>query len=424
MIFDLDGTLTESEPGIIGSVRYALEKMGREPLSPEALRRFIGPPLMESFMDIAGMTEEDAARAVEIYRERFSVLGWKENSVYPGIASLLRSLKAAGAYVALATGKPGVFAMKILQHFGLAPFVDRVAAVTLDDHHADKALLVRRALRKYYERACMVGDRAGDIEGALANGIDGIGALYGYGTREELEGAGAAYIAETPAALAAYLLGDTPPVRGAFIAFEGSDGCGKTTQMKRTAQWLSSMGFEVVSTREPGGCPIAERIRDILLDVGSSGMTPECEALLYAAARAQHVREVILPALAAGKIVLSDRYLDSSLAYQGAGRELGVDQVARMNEPATGGLKPDLTLFYDLNPDKAIKRRLAASVPDRMELEKAAFRQRVYDAFVSLSTAGDMTRVSIDADRQPDPIEEDTRRAVARVLGIGQEDIV
>ena len=416
VIFDLDGTLTESEPGITKSVQYALEQMNRPPLDAATLRRFIGPPLRESFIAVAGMAEDEADEAVRIYRERFSTVGWMENSVYEGIAPLLRALKAGGAYVAIATGKPEVFSRKIIDYFGLAPYIDRLEAITLSDHHADKVALVRRALPERYERACMVGDRAGDMEGALGNGIDGIGALYGYGTREELENAGARFIAASVNALRDILLdeGDTPG--GLFVTFEGTDGCGKTTQMKRAADWLRGRGYEVVSTREPGGCPISERIREIILDVGSAGMTAECEAMLYAAARAQHVSEVIRPAVKRGAIVLCDRFLDSSLVYQGVGRGLGMGAVRALNRLGVDGCEPDLTLFYDISPERAMQRRRAASAPDRLELEEKEFFEAVYGAYKALA-AEDPERIAvIDADRPIDAVETDTRRCLAETL--------
>lgn len=416
VIFDLDGTLTESEPGITKSVQYALEQMNRPPLDAATLRRFIGPPLRESFIAVAGMAEDEADEAVRIYRERFSTVGWMENSVYEGIAPLLRALKAGGAYVAIATGKPEVFSRKIIDYFGLAPYIDRLEAITLSDHHADKVALVRRALPERYERACMVGDRAGDMEGALGNGIDGIGALYGYGTREELENAGARFIAASVNALRDILLdaGDAPG--GLFVTFEGTDGCGKTTQMKRAADWLRGRGYEVVSTREPGGCPISERIREIILDVGSAGMTAECEAMLYAAARAQHVSEVIKPAVKRGAIVLCDRFLDSSLVYQGVGRGLGMGAVRALNRLGVDGCQPDLTLFYDISPERAMQRRRAASAPDRLELERKEFFEAVYGAYRALA-AEDPERIAvIDADRPIDAVETDTRRCLAEAL--------
>lgn len=416
VIFDLDGTLTESEPGITKSVQYALEQMNRPPLDAATLRRFIGPPLRESFIAVAGMAEDEADEAVRIYRERFSTVGWMENSVYEGIAPLLRALKAGGAYVAIATGKPEVFSRKIIDYFGLAPYIDRLEAITLSDHHADKVALVRRALPERYERACMVGDRAGDMEGALGNGIDGIGALYGYGTREELENAGARFIAASVKALRDILLDEGDAPGGLFVTFEGTDGCGKTTQMKRAADWLRGRGYEVVSTREPGGCPISERIREIILDVGSAGMTAECEAMLYAAARAQHVSEVIKPAVKRGAIVLCDRFLDSSLVYQGVGRGLGMGAVRALNRLGVDGCQPDLTLFYDISPERAMQRRRAASAPDRLELEKKEFFEAVYGAYKALA-AEDPERIAvIDADRPIDAVETDTRRCLAETL--------
>ena len=390
--------------------------MNRPPLDAATLRRFIGPPLRESFIAVAGMAEDEADEAVRIYRERFSTVGWMENSVYEGIAPLLRALKAGGAYVAIATGKPEVFSRKIIDYFGLAPYIDRLEAITLSDHHADKVALVRRALPERYERACMVGDRAGDMEGALGNGIDGIGALYGYGTREELEDAGARFIAASVNALRDILLdaGDAPG--GLFVTFEGTDGCGKTTQMKRAADWLRGRGYEVVSTREPGGCPISERIREIILDVGSAGMTAECEAMLYAAARAQHVSEVIKPAVKRGAIVLCDRFLDSSLVYQGVGRGLGMGAVRALNRLGVDGCQPDLTLFYDISPERAMQRRRAASAPDRLELEEKEFFEAVYGAYKALA-AEDPERIAvIDADRPIDAVETDTRRCLAETL--------
>ena len=416
VIFDLDGTLTESEPGITKSVQYALEQMNRPLLDAAALRRFIGPPLRESFIAVAGMAEDEAEEAVRIYRERFSTVGWMENSVYPGIAPLLRALKAGGAYVAVATGKPEVFSRKIIDYFGLAPYIDRLEAITLTDHHADKVALVRRALPERFERACMVGDRAGDMEGAVGNGIDGIGALYGYGTREELENAGARFIAGSVNELRGLLLdaGDAP--RGLFVTFEGTDGCGKTTQLRRAADWLRARGYEVVSTREPGGCPISERIREIILDVKSAGMTAECEAMLYAASRAQHVGEVIKPAVKRGAIVLCDRFLDSSLVYQGVGRGLGMGAVRALNRLGVDGCEPDLTLFYDVSPERAMQRRRAASAPDRLELEEKEFFEAVYGAYRALA-AEDPERIAvIDADRPIDAVETDTRRCLAETL--------
>lgn len=171
---------------------------------------------------------------------------------------------------------------------------------------------------------------------------------------------------------------------GLFISFEGVDGSGKSTQIRFLAEYLREKGLDVLVTREPGGCPISEQIRDLLLDPGSSSMTPVTEALLYAAARAQHVEEVIRPALAEGKFVISDRYLDSSLAYQGGGRGLGQEFVESVNAPAVHGLLPDITFFLDYPPDKAFERMHRKVPHDRLERQDAAFYERLYQTFVQI----------------------------------------
>lgn len=420
ILFDLDGTLTESEPGIVNSVKYALEKMGAPEAPYEQLRSFIGPPLFESFVRVGMFNDEDAHKAVDLYRERFAVVGWKENSVYAGIPALLRALKKRGAYIAVATAKPIDFSSQIIEYFGMAPYIDKLEAITLTEHHADKGTIVRRALPEKYERACMIGDRNTDIIGAIENNIDGIGALYGYGSREELEEAGAHAIAETVSDLWEILLGDEDKESwhedGTFITFEGSDGCGKSTQARLSAKWLKDCGYDVVTTREPGGCPISERIREIILDVGNVGMSDECEALLYAAARAQHVREVIEPAVKRGAVVLCDRFIDSSVAYQGHGRGLGEEMIRTINEPAIAGRMPDMTLMYDLPPMKAMSRRLAASEPDRLELEKQAFVETVYQGYMKAAKDHRERIVLIDGDASIEEIQLATRRELIKKL--------
>ncbi len=420
ILFDLDGTLTESEPGIVNSVKYALEKMGAPEVPYEQLRSFIGPPLFESFVRVGMFNDEDAHKAVALYRERFAVVGWKENSVYAGIPALLRALKKRGAYIAVATAKPIDFSSQIIEYFGMAPYIDKLEAISLTEHHADKGTIVRRALPEKYERACMIGDRDTDIIGAIENNIDGIGALYGYGSYDELNNAGAHAIAETVSNLWDILLGDEDKESwhedGTFITFEGSDGCGKSTQARLSAQWLKDCGYDVVTTREPGGCPISERIREIILDVGSVGMSDECEALLYAAARAQHVREVIEPAVKRGAVVLCDRFIDSSVAYQGYGRGLGEELIRAINAPAIAGRMPDMTLMYDLPPMKAMSRRLAASAPDRLELEKQAFVERVYEGYMHSARIHKERIVLIDGDASIDEIQLATRRELIKKL--------
>lgn len=170
--------------------------------------------------------------------------------------------------------------------------------------------------------------------------------------------------------------------KGVFITFEGLDGCGKSTQMELLAEALRERGYVVLVTREPGGTALGEAIRDLLLDPRYKGMSARAEALLYAAARAHLVAQVIRPALADGQVVLCDRYLDSSLAYQGYGRGLGTADILMLNVWATESLFPDLTLFLDLD-DTTRSTRLAA-VPDRLEAENEDFHRRVAEGFRSL----------------------------------------
>ncbi len=181
---------------------------------------------------------------------------------------------------------------------------------------------------------------------------------------------------------------------GLFITFEGADGCGKSTQLRFLAEYLEQRGVDVVRTREPGGCPVAEKIRDIVLGVGNE-MDAVTEAMLYAAARAAHVRAVIKPALEAGRVVLCDRFIHSSLAYQGYGRELGIELVSQINAPAVDACMPDTTVFINITPEKAFERMNESKVHDRLESEDIAFHQRVYNGFTELSKGSGI--ISVDA---------------------------
>lgn len=186
-------------------------------------------------------------------------------------------------------------------------------------------------------------------------------------------------------------------MRGLFISFEGMDGCGKSTQIRFLAEELKKRGYDVLTTREPGGCSISEQIRSILLNTENSEMSNETEALLYAAARAQHVNEIIKPALEEGKIVLSDRFLDSSLAYQGAGRELGVEKIFEIGVFSTGGLLPDKTFFLDFSPEKAFKRMNEHKKRDRLETENEEFYIKIYNCFKRLAETDPDRFIEIDA---------------------------
>lgn len=415
VILDLDGTITESAPGIMRSAAYALEKMGRPVPGEDVLRRFVGPPLVDSFIRYCGLTEAEAMEAIEIYRERHTVLGWKEARVYTGIAPMLIALKRAGAYIALASSKPLPLCEKTLDYFGLLPLFDRLSAPPYSATKADKKQLILDALPARFERACMIGDRRFDMDGARRSGVTAIGAGYGYGSEEELLDSGAQVYCPDVASLADHLLEGLPRMPGFFLSLEGSDGCGKSTQATLLRQFLEDAGYPVTYSREPGGCPISERIRDIILDVRSEGMSDECEALLYAASRAQHVHEVILPALRRGDVMLCDRFVDSSIAYQGVGRGLG-DWVWEINRRAAENNMPNLTLFFDLNPDEAIRRRLNAAAADRLESEGDRFMRVVYDAFIGICEKHPDRIVRVDASGNIEQIRDRVRQIVVNRL--------
>lgn len=412
VIFDLDGTLTQSEEGIFNCAIYAAEKMGYEAPDATTLRRFIGPPLAYSFKTFMGMSEENAQEAVRIYRERYTVTGLFENRVYPGIRRLLRTLKAQGCWCAIATGKPQGPAQRIAEYFGLMPYLDRV--IGPDDSAPEKDRLIRAALPDEWDEAWMVGDRRFDIEGGIAVGVKTVGAGWGYGSEEELRSSGCDYYCPDVQSAIDLLCGEHQPPKGFFISIEGLDGSGKTTQVRLLKDALDRFGYEVVSSREPGGTPISEKIRDILLDPVNTAMTDECEAILYAGSRAQHVREVIRPTVKAGKVLFCDRFLDSSVAYQGGGRQLGVDHVLQLNASAVDGTMPLLTVYLDINHEQALKRRANASELDRMEREADSFHARVEQAYRELISRDPQRFVVVDASEVP---EEIGKKIAQQVIG-------
>ena len=211
ILFDLDGTLTDSAPGILNSVRYACRKMGLEMPAEATLRKFLGPPLIDSFRTLVGLSDADADRAVDAFREYFPETGIFENEVYPGIPALLADLKAAGKTVIIATSKPEAFAKRIMEHFDLARYCDFICGATLDETRTDKAEVIAYALATAgitdKSRVVMVGDREHDVIGAKKNGLPCVGAVYGYGSTEELTAAGADALAETVEDLHRILLG-------------------------------------------------------------------------------------------------------------------------------------------------------------------------------------------------------------------------
>ena len=258
-----------------------------------------------------------------------------------------------------------------------------------------------------------MGDRLYDMEGAKAAGVDGIGAVYGCGSEEELRKAGADRLVSDADALRELLCPGAAVPRGFFLSMEGPDGCGKTTQANLLEQSLRQLGFDLVRTREPGGCPISEKIRQIILDTENAEMCGTCEALLYAASRAQHVHQVIRPAVEAGKVVLSDRFVDSSVAYQGGGRAMGVDMIRQINEPAVDGMLPDATVYLAIDHTTAMNRRLSASRPDRLEMESGAFHGRVQAAYEELINRDRQRFIVVSGDQ---PVEEMARQVLRQVL--------
>lgn len=192
--------------------------------------------------------------------------------------------------------------------------------------------------------------------------------------------------------------------RGKFITFEGCDGCGKSTQLKKFNEYLTSNGIGHIFTREPGGGKISEAIREILLNGKNSEMTDECEALLYAASRVQHLSDRVEPALAEGKLVICDRYVDSSLAYQAYARGLGVDFITRINAYALENYLPDLTVFIDLTPEAAFARKHGADANDRLEQAGMAFHKKVYEGYKAIAKAEPDRFVCIDGNKTPDEI--------------------
>lgn len=202
---------------------------------------------------------------------------------------------------------------------------------------------------------------------------------------------------------------------GSFIVFEGGEGAGKSTQEARLAQWLQGQGLTVVRTREPGGTPAGEAIRSILLSTEFTGLTDRAEALLFAAARSEHAAQVIRPALQAGSVVVCDRYLDSSVAYQGYGRDLGPEFVRDLSLWATQELVPDLTVVLDVDPAVGLSR---VQSPDRLESEPIEYHQRVRQAFLDIAAANPERYLVIDADQHLDSIAAQIRDRVARRLGI------
>ena len=414
VFFDLDGTLTRSGEGIIRCARFAAEKM-HSPAQPEDWSVFIGPPLYDSFRKFCRLGEDAAAEAVTWYRKRFTETGWEENAVYEGIPMLLRSLRAAGIRSVIVTSKAEAFAVRIAERFGLSAYIDGIIGPGLGERQPDKEHLIRKAMNCFEGPYVMVGDRVFDMEGAARAGIPAVFAAYGYGRTNEAEGAAAA--AGSPAELLDLLLPEGPRARGLFLSMEGVDGCGKSTQQKALVSEMQRLGWRIVLTREPGGDEIAEKIRQLILDPGNTGMQDVTEAYLYAASRAQNARMRILPAIERGDMVICDRYVDSSVAYQGGGRQLGAERIRELNAWATENCMPDLTVYLRMEPHEALSRRLSVSIPDRLEREKDSFFLRTFEAYEKLYKGRDGCRVvTVDAAQSIEAVTDEMLRRVRQRL--------
>ena len=195
-----------------------------------------------------------------------------------------------------------------------------------------------------------------------------------------------------------------------FITLEGPEGSGKTTAVNAAVRELEKLGYSIVRTREPGGTPIAEQIRNVILDKANTAMDPRTEALLYAASRRQHLVEKVWPAVKEGKIVICDRYLDSSLAYQGGARGLGIDNILNINMFATEGTFPDLTLLFDIEPEIGLARIAANATREvnRLDLEKLEFHKSVRNTFLDLAKRYPDRFVVIDASKSQEEVAKAT----------------
>lgn len=199
--------------------------------------------------------------------------------------------------------------------------------------------------------------------------------------------------------------------KGLFIVLEGPDGSGKSTMAKKIGEYCKLKGKEIEFTREPGGTNISEKIRELILDNKNTEMDYRTEALLYAAARAQLVNEKIIPWLEKGKVVISERFVLSSLVYQGLGRGLNIDEVKNINDFATCNIVPDLVLLFDMDPEKALKRKFIRGNGDRLENESIDFHKRVYEGYKKIASHYDEIK-TIDADRSVDEIFEEIKNII------------
>jgi len=288
ILFDLDGTLTDSQEGIVNSVKNALDYFGIQE-EREKMTRFVGPPLHDTFRDVYGFTAEQIDIGTKKFREYFTEKGWLENAPYPGVEELLKALREAGKRLVVATSKPEAFAVRILEHFGLAQYFDHICGAPMDEHSgAKKSRIIENAL-SYYEHgpfctdAVMVGDRKHDVLGAHEKGLAAVGVLYGYGDRQELEEAGAEFIVETIDELKGLLLFDAEVSEKWFRAFAphvSPEDVHRYTFNRSlgSCMWAALGGGDCLSGAEAKGAFDAQEYeRAIIFRAGFDGMGKTCK---------------------------------------------------------------------------------------------------------------------------------------------------
>ena len=288
ILFDLDGTLTDSQEGIVNSVKNALDYFGIQE-EREKMTAFVGPPLHDTFREVYGFNAEQIDMGTKKFREYFSEKGWLENAPYPGIEELLKALREAGKHLVVATSKPEAFAVRILEHFGLAQYFDHICGAPMDEHSgAKKSRIIENAL-SYYEHgpfitdAVMVGDRKHDVLGAHEKGLSAVGVLYGYGDRQELEEAGADFIVETIDSLKELLLFDAEVSRRWFRAFAPhvpAEDVHRYTfnRSSGSCMWTALGGRDCLSGAEAKRAFDAQKYeRAIIFRAGFDGMGKTCK---------------------------------------------------------------------------------------------------------------------------------------------------
>jgi len=203
---------------------------------------------------------------------------------------------------------------------------------------------------------------------------------------------------------------------GVFITFEGPDGSGKTTQIKLLEKYFTKKGYDILITREPGGTNISEQIRNVILDKNNIEMDRITEALLYAASRAQHVAQIIKPALLEGKAIICDRFVDSSIVYQGIGRNLGIDFIKKINYMATAGTEPHITFLMKLSPELGLSRKFTSDECNRLDMEKLEFHNKVYEGYLKLESLYPERIIGIDASKSIEEIYNDIIKIISDKL--------